>query len=153
MPLRLLLRPFTDCLLIVLLNAALCCAANKKPHAVFVVGTPHLNPMGTMPELAKQLENCGFRTTVILPRENPEKNPDGLRGLNALKQADVAIFYVRFLTLPDAQLKLITDYVKSGKPVVGFRTSSHAFAYPKDDPRSEWNDGFGQKALGTKYYI
>lgn len=126
---------------------------SEKPHAVFVVGTPHYNPGGTLPGLAKQLEQLGFRTTVVLPQENPEKNPKGIYGLEALKTADVAIFYLRFLTLPDNQLKLITDYVESGKPVVGFRTSSHAFAYSKDSPHEKWNDGFGRDALGSKYFI
>ena len=126
---------------------------NTKPHAVFVVGTPHYDPISTMPELAKQLKRAGFRTTVVLPKGNPEKNPAGMPGLDALKKADVAIFCMRFLTLPDEQLKFITDYVESGKPVVGFRTSSHAFIYPKDDPRAKWNDGFGRDVLGSKYYI
>ncbi len=126
---------------------------NTKPHAVFIVGTPHYDPISTMPELAKQLERAGFRTTVVLPKGNPEKNPTGMLGLEALSQADVAIFCMRFLTLPDDQLKFITDYVESGKPVVGFRTSSHAFIYPKGDPRAKWNDGFGRDVLGSQYYI
>ncbi len=138
----------------VALMAPPCCLADEtKPHAVFVIGTPHYNPVATMPGLANQLEQCGFRTTVILPAENPEKNPKGLPGLNASKSADVAIFYLRFLTLPDDQLKLITDYVESGKPVVGFRTSSHAFSYPKESPNAKWNDGFGRDVLGSKYLI
>lgn len=128
-------------------------ADERQPHAVFVVGTPHYNPSATIPKLAEQLEQQGFQTTVVLPHENPEKNPKGLYGLGALKKADVAVFYLRFLTLPESQLKHITDYLESGKPVVGFRTSSHAFAYPKDNPLSKWNDGFGRDALGSKYYI
>ena len=126
-----LFRIFRVCLstlLIVLTATRPTTADETKPHAVFVVGTPHYNPIGTIPDLAKQLEQYGFKTTVILPQENPEKNPKGLYGLGALKKADVAIFYLRFLTLPDNQLKFITDYLESGKPVVGFRTSTHAFA-------------------------
>jgi hypothetical protein len=73
--------------------------AAEKPHAVFVVGTPHYNPAATMPPLAKQLERFGFRVTVILPEGNPEmnKNGKGLPGLEVLKEADVAIFFLRFL--------------------------------------------------------
>ena len=52
-----------------------------QPHAVFVIGTPHYNPGSTMPPLAKQLERFGFRTTVVLPEGNPEKNPKGIPGL------------------------------------------------------------------------
>jgi plastocyanin len=132
---------------------AACLALADKPHAVFVCGTPHYNPGATLPELAKQLEGFGFRTTVISPDYNPERHKAGLPGLEALKSADVAIFFMRFLTLPEEQIQIIEDYVSSGKPVVGFRTSSHAFAYRKDDKLAKWNDGFGKDVLGTKYFI
>ncbi len=127
--------------------------AADKPHAVFVVGTTHYSPEATMPKLAKQLEQHGFRTTVIVSKGNPERNAAGLTGLEALATADVAIFYMRFLALPESQHKHIEDYLKSGKPVVGFRTSTHAFAYPKSHALAKWNDGFGLYALGSKYFI
>jgi putative heme-binding domain-containing protein len=128
-------------------------ALAARPHAVFVVGTPHYEPAATMPELARQLRARGFRTTVVMAEENPERNPKGISGLEALKDADVAIFYMRFLRLPTDQLKIIQDYVRSGKPVVGFRTSTHAFSYAKDDPNHGWNDAFGKDVLGSKYFV
>lgn len=127
--------------------------AEDKPHAVFVIGTPHYNPAATMPPLAEQLEGFGFQTTLVQPQVNPEKNPDGIPGLEALKDADIAIFYLRFLTLPEDQLQHILDYLKSGKPVVGFRTSTHAFIYPEDSPLAKWNNDFGTRALGSRYFI
>jgi hypothetical protein len=123
----------------------------EKPHAVFVVGTPHYSPARSMPLLASHLERIGFRTTVVKSKANPEHDPSGIPGLEVLETADVAIFFVRFLTLPDDQLKLIERYLESGKPLVGFRTSSHAFAYPKDHEHFGWNDGFGLNGLGVKY--
>ncbi|MGY8692869.1 MAG: ThuA domain-containing protein, partial [Verrucomicrobiia bacterium] len=60
---------------------------------------------------------------------------------------------MRFLTLPEDQLGYIERYLKSGKPVVGFRTSTHAFAYPSGHSLEKWNDGFGRDALGSKYFI
>ena len=125
----------------------------EKPHAVFVVGTTHYSPQKTIPQLARQLEGFGFRTTVVSSEANPEKNPNGLPGLNALATADVAVFYARYLTLPDDQLKHVTDYLESGRPVVGFRTSTHAFGYPPEHSRSAWNNGFGTRALGSRYFI
>ena len=125
----------------------------QKPHAVFVVGTHHYSPQHTMPPLAAQLAKSGFKTTVLAAKGNPEKDPKGIPGLAILKDADVAVFYLRFLTLPDDQLKHITDYLRSGMPVVAFRTSSHAFTYPKDSKNADWNSGFGQRAMGTKYFV
>jgi type 1 glutamine amidotransferase len=124
-----------------------------RPHLVFVVGTHHYSPQISMPVLAKEMERFGFKTTVILPPGDPEgnKNGVGLPGLAALEQADVAIFFLRFLTLNDEQFGYIEKYVKSGKPVVAFRTSTHAFRYPADHPRFAWNDGFGRDVQGTDY--
>jgi putative heme-binding domain-containing protein len=128
-------------------------ADDSQPHAVFVIGTTHYGPQTTLPGLAKQLQGFGFRTTVVQAAGNPERSAKGLAGLEALKDADVAVFFMRFLTLPDDQLKLVTDYVKSGKPVVGFRTSTHGFAYPANSKQAIWNDGFGRDVLGSKYFV
>ncbi|MCX7012357.1 MAG: ThuA domain-containing protein [Candidatus Sumerlaeota bacterium] len=129
--------------------------APERPHLVFVVGTHHYNPETTMPPLAQEMERFGFRTTVVLPPGDPEENKNGvgLPGLEALDQADAAVFFLRWLTLDDAQFAHIEKYVKSGKPVVAFRTSTHAFRYPKDHSRFAWNDGFGQDVVGTFYLV
>ncbi|MEX2577784.1 MAG: PVC-type heme-binding CxxCH protein [Verrucomicrobiales bacterium] len=128
--------------------------AEDKPHAVFVVGTPHYNPAASMPPLAEQLEETfGWETTVLSTDYNPEKDSRGIPGLEALETADLAVFYLRFLTLPPEQFAHLEAYLKSGKPVVALRTSSHAFAYPEDSPLAEWNDAFGKRAMGTKYFI
>ncbi|MHC4995295.1 MAG: ThuA domain-containing protein [Planctomycetota bacterium] len=122
---------------------------------MIVVGTHHYNPELSMPLLADELERFGFKTTVVLPKGDPEmnKNGEGLPGLDVLNNADVAIFFMRFLTLSDEQLKPLMDYVRSGKPVVGFRTSTHSFNYQKDHPNDFLNLGFGRNVLGTKYIV
>ena len=107
-----------------------------------------------MPVFAKELERFGFRTTVVMGQGNPEnKTENVLPGIKALNDADVAIFFTRFLKLPDDEWKPIEDYLKSGKPVIGLRTANHAFKYPKDHPRYDWNDDFGRRALGTPYIV
>ncbi|MEM7013636.1 MAG: ThuA domain-containing protein [Verrucomicrobiota bacterium] len=128
--------------------------AEEKPHAIFVIGTPHYNPAATMPPLAQQLqENFGFKTTILKTDYNPERNSKGIPGLEILAEADVVIFYLRFLTLPEDQMAMVENYLKSGKAVVGFRTTTHAFKYPADHPLEKWNDGFGKDAMGSKYFI
>lgn len=129
-------------------------AEEVRPHAVFVIGTPHYNPGSTLPPLAEQLEkHYGFRCTVIEPDYNPEKNLAGIDGLEKLESADVAVFFLRFLTLPDDQLAFLQKYLQSGKPVVGIRTTTHAFSYPMGHKNEIWNNGFGQKAMGSRYFI
>ena len=127
--------------------------AAQPPHVVLVVGTHHYSPQTTMPFLGTELERLGFRTTVINPAWDPEKDKRGLPGLEVLKDADVGIFLMRFLQLEDDQLAHITEFIESGKAVVGLRTSTHAFNYPKDHPRHALNNHFGQKVLGSPYMI
>ncbi|MBC8347404.1 MAG: ThuA domain-containing protein [Verrucomicrobia bacterium] len=137
----------------------LCPVANSaketdKPHAVLVVGTLHYSPELSLPVFAKELERFGFRTTVVMGEGNPEKKTENvLPGIDVLADADLAIFFMRFLKLPDKEWKPIEDYLKSGKPVIGLRTANHSFKYSKDHPRYEWNDGFGRRALGTPYIV
>lgn len=127
--------------------------AAAKKHVVIVVGTHHYSPQKSMPLFAGTLQKLGLKTTVLNPGWDPEKGDKGIPGLAALAEADLAIFFTRFLKLKDPQLKHITDYLASGKPVVGLRTSTHGFNYPKSDPRSKWNNDFGRDALGTRYLI
>lgn len=125
-----------------------------RPHAVLVVGTLHYSPELTIPVFAKELERFGFRTTVVMGEGNPEKKTDDiLPGIEALAEADLAIFFMRFLNLPDDEWEPIEDYLKSGKPVIGLRTANHSIRYPKGHPRFAWNVDFGRRVLGTPYVV
>ena len=104
---------------------------SKKPLVVFVTGDHEYSGEATMPLLAAELEkNYGMRTIVLKssPDQNSEEN---IPGLEALKDADLAVFFLRWRRLPEDQLKFIDDYLNSGKPVMGFRTTTHSFNYPK----------------------
>ena len=125
-----------------------------KPHVVLVSGTLHYSPELTLPAFAEELERFGFNTTVVIGRGDPEKQTTNvLPGIEALDDADTAIFLMRFLKLPDAEWAPIERYLKAGKPVIGLRTATHSFKYAKDHPRFEWNDGFGRRAMGTPYVV
>ena len=150
-------RQFAATGLAALLIGGLChtsaASTGEKPHLVFVVGTHHYSPHVSMPVLAEEMERLGFKTTVILPPGDPEQNKNkvGIPGLQALERADGAVFFVRFLTLNDEQFGHIERYVKSGKPLVAFRTSTHAFRYNSGHRLFAWNDLFGQEVQGTDY--
>ncbi|EMI53507.1 ThuA domain-containing protein [Rhodopirellula sallentina] len=126
----------------------------EKPHAVIVVGTLHYSPELTMPLFAEELKRFGFRVTLVQGSGNPEKKTtDVLPGIESLDDADLAIFFMRFLKLPDSEWQPIEDYIRSGKPVIGLRTANHSFRYPKGHPRFSWNDDFGRRVLGTPYVV
>ncbi|HCR31592.1 MAG TPA: hypothetical protein DIV79_16430 [Opitutae bacterium] len=129
-------------------------AADDKPHVVLVAGTLHYSPELTLPVFAEELERLGFRTTVVIGEGDPEKKTENaLPGIGALADADAAIFFMRFLKLPDDEWQPIEDYITAGKPVIGLRTANHSFKYPKGHKRFEWNDGFGRRVLGTPYIV
>ena len=120
----------------------------KKPLVVFVTGDHEYSGEETLPIIAAELEkNYNMRTLVLkaYPDHNAEKN---IPGLEALKDADLVVFYLRWRQLPKEQLAYIDAYLKSGKPVMGFRTSTHAFNYPKGDENEKWN-AFGEFALNA----
>lgn len=126
----------------------------KQPHVVIVVGTWHYSPERTMPVFEKELQRHGFRTTLVMADQDPEKlSGNVLPGIEALESADAAIFFSRFLKLPDSEFQYIENFLRRGKPVIGLRTANHSFKYPKGHPRYAWNDGFGRRALGTPYVV
>ena len=123
-------------------------ATGEKPFIVFVTGDHEYSGEQTLPLLAAELEkNYGFRTRVLkaFPDHNAEEN---IPGLEALKEADIAVFFLRWRRLPANQVKLIEDYLKTKKPVVGFRTTTHAFNYPKGHELEKWN-AFGELAFNA----
>lgn len=130
-----------------IVNQALAQAKNK-PLIVFVTGDHEYSGEFTLPLIAAELEkNYGFRTKVLkaYPNQNAEKD---IPGLEALQEADLAVFYLRWRQLPPDQLAHIEKYLKSGKPVMGFRTTTHAFNFPKGDASERWN-AFGEFALNA----
>jgi type 1 glutamine amidotransferase len=123
-------------------------APPKPPHIVFVTGDHEYSSEETMPILAAELErHYGMQTTVLkaLPDENAEEN---IPGLEALAKADVAVFFLRWRRLPAEQVEHIRKYLEAGKPVVAFRTTTHAFNYPKGHALEKWNS-FAAEFLGA----
>ena len=67
---------------------------------------------------------------------------------------------LRFREWTDGQMKHFVDYLNAGKPIIGLRTSTHAFAYSRnknspyakyDWASSQWPGGFGQQVLGDTW--
>jgi len=118
------------------------------PHVVFVTGDHEYGGEATMPLLAAELErHYGLETTVrgAYPDQNAEED---IPGLEVLAAADLAVFYLRWRRLPAEQVSQIERYLQAGKPVMGFRTTSHGFRYPAGDPLEAWN-GWAAPVFGA----
>ena len=138
----------------------------KGKHIVLVIGDEEYRSEDLMPQLAKILAvQHGFKCTLLFAvnKKTGEVDPqtlDNIRGLKALEKADLMVMFLRFRELPDEQMKYIIDYTNSGKPVVGLRTSTHAFNYRKNKNspyakysfRSrEFDGGYGRQVFGETW--
>ena len=125
--------------------------AQSRPHVVFVTGDDEYRSEITMPMIAAILEaRHGIRTSIAYAKPEPQTKTN-IEGLDALASADLMVMFTRFRALPEDQLAKVLAYVESGKPIVGLRTSTHAFLYPKDHARAALNDEFGRDVFGQKW--
>ena len=135
-------------------------------HIVLISGDHEYRSEEAMPQLGKILnQHLGFRCTVLfaINPETGEIDPEdvsNIPGLESLESADLVIMGLRFRHLPDDQMKMILDYVDSGRPLMGLRTSTHPFDIPSDGKYAKhaWNNkeasnpgGFGRQVFGETW--
>jgi Trehalose utilisation len=137
----------------------------KGKHVVLIAADDEYRSEELIPQLAKILaRRQGFKCTVLFAvdadgKVNPARK-DHIRGLEALKAADLLILFARFRELPDDEMKQFVDYLDSGKPLISLRTSTHAFNYAKhkDSPYARYSynskepaGGFGREVVGETW--
>jgi type 1 glutamine amidotransferase len=138
----------------------------KGKHIVLVSGDEEYRSEEALTQLGKILsDRHGFKCTVLyaIDPKDGTINPNvtgNIPGLEALMDADLMVIATRFRSLPDDQLRYVAEYLDAGKPVVGMRTATHAFATPKgskysklhwQSKESEWEGGFGRHVLGETW--
>ena len=139
--------------------------AGRGKHIVFLAGDHEYRSEETLPALARILaKHHGFKCTVLFSVD--PKTGDILPGSSympgteALKTADLMVIFLRFQDFPKEQMQPIVDYLDRAGPVVGLRTSTHAFKIPKgsefarfsyNNPGKEMPGGFGRQILGETW--
>ncbi len=140
----------------------------KGKHIVFVSGDEEYRSEEALPALAQILsKKYGFTCTVLFSIDPATGrinalNQNNIPGLEHLRTADLLVIFTRFRELPDMQMKYIDEYVKAGKPIIGIRTATHAFAYKKttksiyakysfDSKVKGWEGGFGKIIFGETW--
>ncbi|MCH2100312.1 MAG: ThuA domain-containing protein [Planctomycetes bacterium] len=140
-------------------------APGKGRRVVLIAGDEEYRSEEVQPMLARQLHALGFECYVLFSQnpETGEVDPNQLHhipGTELIANADLLVIQLRFRELPEAQMKPIVDYIEAGKPVIGIRTSTHAFHYKKnrkdryahwDFRAQDWKDGFGRQILGETW--
>ena len=133
-------------------------------HIVLVSGDEEYRSEEALPMLGKILAvRHGFRCTVLFA-VNPDdgtidpNNKSNIPGFERIAEADLVILFLRMRELPDRQMQHLANHLNAGKPLLGLRTSTHAFEYASDtqsafakwDRRNE-GGGFGQEVLGETW--
>lgn len=128
----------------------------KGKKIVLMAGDEEYRSEEALPMLAKILsQKHGYDCTVLFSVD-PEKgyiDPNqqkNIPGTEALADADLLIVSLRFRDLPPEQTAPISAFLNAGKPVIGLRTSTHAFRGGMS--AGDWKYGnFGTEILGEKW--
>ena len=137
----------------------------KGKHIVFLAGDHEYRSEESLPELARILaQHHGFKCTVLFNIDKASgeivAGNSNMPGMEALATADLAVVFLRFQNFPQAQMKHLDAYLNRGGPVVGLRTSTHAFKmtandsfskYSYDSKGTDYELGFGHQVLGQTW--
>jgi len=129
---------------------------DQSPHIVFVTGDEEYRSEESMPMLAQILQReMGAKISICYALDSAgyidPNRVDHISNLQTLETADLMVLFTRFRALPAKELKYITDYAESGKPMVGFRTTTHAFMYENDSTLSQMNNEWPTKIFGQQW--
>lgn len=103
--------------LLLALVAAQCWAA-EKPRIVFIAGEYEYKSTETLPPFANELAREFAVETVMLQRPG-DQEVQSIPGLEALRDADLAVLFVRRMTLPENELAEIRKYLEGGETARG----------------------------------
>jgi type 1 glutamine amidotransferase len=126
------------------------------PRVVFVTGDEEYRSEESMPMLARILRrDYGFDVKVLYALDkdgtiNPN-NLENIPSLEALDGADLLVLFTRFRKLPADQLRHIVRFAESGRPMVGFRTATHAFRYGSGPRALAMDEAWPIKVFGQKW--
>lgn len=132
-------------------------------HVVLIAGDHEYRSEEILPALGRILaKRFGFKASVFITLDSSgfiQPGSSNIGGLEALKTADLLIVGLRFQDFPADQMQHIVDYIDRGGPVLGLRTSTHAFQiksgpfakYSWDYKGADYPSGFGEQVLGETW--
>lgn len=132
-------------------------------HIVFLAGDHEYRSEEILPAMARILAlRYGFKCSVFFTLDDDgfiEPGSSNIEGLEALATADLMILGLRFQDFPATEMRHIVDYLDRAGPVLGIRTSTHAFRisdgpftrYSWDYEGEDYLKGFGRQVLGETW--
>jgi mono/diheme cytochrome c family protein/glucose/arabinose dehydrogenase len=125
-------------------------------NVILIAGDEEYRSEESAPMLAKILsERHGFTCTVLSSLDPTGKyidpnNSSSMPRVDQLAKADLMIIGTRFRKLADEEYNYIADFLNAGRPVIGFRTATHAFTGGGKTGDFAWSQ-FGLKILGERW--
>lgn len=135
----------------------------KGKHILFIASDHEYRGEETCPAIARILaKRYGFKCTVLFGQTSEGVIKPGssrIPGIEAIDDADMLFLFLRFVHPSDDWMERFEKYLKRGGPVLGLRTTTHAFNglkgkyayhnfnYRKDD----FVGGFGRQVLGETW--
>ena len=149
---KILLLIVTFCFVSPLLARA---AEPSGPNILFLIGEREYFTEKSLTEFYQSdLKPLGYRATFIKAKSNEGPDRNDFPGLvEALKSADMLFVSARRRAPKKAQLDALRQYLDSGKPPMGIRTTSHAFSLngkPVPEGCAVW-DKFDPEVIGGNY--
>lgn len=123
---------------------------DHRKKILFLIGEREYSTELTLPFFAEEHLSSKYKLEFLFADDNDNDFGDIE---NSLIDADLLFVSVRRRSLKAPDMASIKHFIKSGKPVLGIRTSSHAFSLRgKPPPKGElvWEE-FDQQVFGGNY--
>lgn len=123
--------------------------AEKPVEMMVILAEREYQTEKTVPKFVEQYLGEAFHVRYVTA---PPGSND-LAGMEQLDDCDIVLISVRRRAPKAEQMAALRRFVAAGKPVVGIRTTSHAFnlrGKPTPDGHAVWDD-FDKQVLGCHY--
>ena len=135
-------------------------------HIVFIAGDEEYRSEEAMPLMAQILNKQGFKCTVLFSIDEKTgfvspNNQKSLTNPAALDSADALVMSIRFRNWDDNAMTKFDNAIKRGVALIGLRTTTHAFKFPKNSKwfkysfnaskETGWAKGFGREIMGETW--
>jgi len=125
-------------------------STDRRKHLAIVMAEDEYQTERTLTQFARECLQRDYRLSLFY---SDAHDINMLPGIGQLAEADLALISIRRRVLPRAQLDLFRAFVAAGKPIIGVRTASHAFALREGQPpagHDVWPE-FDRDVLGGNY--
>ena len=103
----------------------------KGKHILFIASDHEYRGEETCPAIARIMaQRFGFKCTVLFgqtPQGLIKPGSSNIPGIEAIDDADMVFLFLRFVKPNDQWMAKFESYLQRGGPILGLRTTTHAF--------------------------